>query len=73
MTHTTIINLWPSTAAFAFDVCVPYEAAKAMRRRGSIPSCYWVRVVSAAKRRGIDGVTFERLAKLIAIPLEAAE
>ena len=73
MTHATIIASWPSTAAFAVDVNVPYESAKAMCRRGSIPPCYWVRVVRAASRRGIVGVTFERLAELVATPMEAAE
>ncbi|MCJ7996663.1 hypothetical protein J5N58_06820 [Rhizobium cremeum] len=73
MTHAGIINFWPSLAAFAADIGVTYETAKAMRRRGSIPSGYWVRVVSAASRREIDGVSFERLAELVAVGQEAAE
>lgn len=72
MTHAGIINLWPSLSAFAADVGVSYETAKAMRRRGSIPSGYWVRTVTAAQSRQLDGVTFERLAEIAAIP-EAAE
>lgn len=73
MTHALIIDLWPTTAAFGGDIGVPYETAKAMRRRGSIPSGYWVRVVDAAKRREIDGVSYERLAELVALVPEAAE
>ena len=50
-----------------------YEAAKAMRRRGSIPPGYWVRTVDAAARRGLQGVDYRKLAELVAVELEAAE
>lgn len=76
MTHADIINLWPSLSCFADDIDVPYVTAKAMRRRGSIPAGYWVRVVDRAKAREIPDVTFARLAELVAvvfIPSEAAE
>lgn len=73
MTHADLINLWPSLAAFADEIGAQYETAKAMRRRGSIPSGYWVRVVEAARSRGLDEVSFERLAELVAMPVEAAE
>lgn len=73
MAHAQIINLWPTIADFASDIGVGYEAAKAMRRRGSIPPGYWVRTVEAATRRGFPGVDYQRLAELVAIELEAAE
>lgn len=76
MTHTDIINLWPSLSCFAGDIDVPYVTAKAMRRRGSIPAGYWVRVVDRAASREIPEVTFARLAELVAlvpIPSGAAE
>lgn len=73
MTHSDIINRWPTLTDFADDIGVPYVTAKAMRRRGSIPSCYWVRVVGAAHKRAISDITFKLLAELIAIPQEAAE
>lgn len=73
MSHAPVINLWPSLSAFADDVGVPYVTAKAMRRRGSIPAPYWVRAVSAAQARAIDGVTHERLAELVALVPEAVE
>jgi hypothetical protein len=73
MAHAQIINLWPTIADFASDIGVGYEAAKAMRRRGSIPPGYWVRTVDAAARRGIEGVDYRRLAELVAVELEAAE
>lgn len=73
MTHADIIDLWPSIGHFAADIGIGYEAAKAMRRRGSIPSGYWVRVVSAAADRELAGITYRYLAELVAIPQEAAE
>ena len=73
MTHSDIINLWPSLAAFAQDIGVPYVTAKAMRRRGSIPAPYWIRVVACARERGIANVNLDRLAQLVAIVFEAAE
>lgn len=73
MDHAAIINLWPSLSAFAGDIGVPYVTAKAMRRRGSIPAPYWLRVVARAAERNIEGVTLERLAQLVAIFEEAAE
>ena len=73
MSHSDVINLWPSLGAFAQDIGVPYVTAKAMRRRGSIPAPYWLLVVSRAREREISGVTVERLAELIALVPEAAE
>jgi len=72
MSHADVIHLWPSVADFGSDIGVAYETAKAMRRRGSIPAPYWRRVVYAASERGLEGVTLDRLADLVAIP-EAAE
>ncbi|MDX3929197.1 MAG: hypothetical protein QHC90_25775 [Shinella sp.] len=73
MTHADLINLWPSLTAFADDIGVPYVTAKAMRRRGSIPAPYWLLAVSRADERGLEGVTLERLAALVAVVREAAE
>lgn len=79
MNHSVIIGSWPSLTDFANDLGVGYETAKGMRRRGTIPPGYWVRTVVAAQVRGIDKVTYERLAELVAIPelvakpMEAAE
>jgi hypothetical protein len=73
MTHSDLINLWPSLTDFASDIGVGYESAKAMRRRSSIPSGYWKYMVAAADRRGISGVTYDRLAEIAAVPREAAE
>lgn len=73
MTHADLINLWPSLSVFAEDIDVPYVTAKAMRRRMSIPAGYWTRMVDAASRRRICGVTLDGLAKAAALTREAAE
>lgn len=61
MTHSDIIDQWPSIGAFAADLDVPYGTAKAMRRRQSIPPAYWKVVVAKARARRIKGVTLEAL------------
>lgn len=63
MTHSEIINRWPSLSDFATDLGVPYGTAKAMRRRSSIPPGHWARVVSKAALRDIKGVTLQALAE----------
>jgi len=65
MTHADIINLWPSLSDFAADLSIEYGTAKAMRRRGSIPSEYWLALVRCAERRNINDVTLEALAKAV--------
>lgn len=67
MSHTDLINLWPSLADFAADISVPYGTAKAMRRRGAIPDAYWLIIVQRAAVRGLSGVTLEALASAVAI------
>lgn len=70
MTHTDLINLWPSLSDFAADLSIEYGTAKAMRRRSSIPSEYWLTTVNAAETRGL-GVTLEMLAQAVATPTQA--
>jgi hypothetical protein len=67
MSHTEIIDKWPSLSDFAADLAIPYGTAKAMRRRGSIPASYWAAVVKRAGQRSIDGVTLEALARAKAV------
>ena len=73
MTHSDLIDLWPSLSAFADDLGVAYGTAKAMRRRGSILPEYWLRVVDAAAENKISGVSLEVLAIAVARDREAAE
>lgn len=42
-------------------ISVSTEHAASMRRRGSIPNVYWQALLSAAKEKGIEGVTLEVL------------
>ncbi|OJU37177.1 MAG: hypothetical protein BGN94_08175 [Rhizobiales bacterium 68-8] len=69
MTHSDLINLWPTLADFAADIGVEYGTAKAMRRRSSVPSEYWLSMVRSADGRGIAGVTLEALAAAVAAPV----
>lgn len=72
MTHSDIIDQWPSLAEFARDLSVPYGTAKAMRRRGSIPAQYWNSTVASAARRSINGVGLQQLADAIAVTTVAS-
>jgi hypothetical protein len=67
-TYTEIIDRWPSLTTYAADIGVRYGTAQVMRYRGSIPAKYWKRVVSAAAKRGIEGVTLDLLASIEAEP-----
>lgn len=58
---TDVINLWPSLTSFARDIRVEYVTAQIMRYRDSIAPRHWPKVVSAAEKRGFDGVTLELL------------
>jgi hypothetical protein len=41
-----------------------YEAARQMRRRGSIPLKLWPKLIKACKKVGIDGVDYEALVRM---------
>ena len=60
-----VIERWPSAVEFARDVEVKDVTARAWKARG-IPSEYWQRVMAAAEKRMIVGVTYELLASLAA-------
>ena len=62
-THRDIICRWPSLAVFADDIGVSYEAAKKMSQRRSIGREHWLKIVDAALRRGIDGISVELIAR----------
>lgn len=67
MTHSAIIDIWPSLADFASDLSIPYGTAKAMRRRNSIPAHYWNAVVTGALKRSLIGVSLQDLADAVAM------
>lgn len=71
-TFKDVIDAWRSECEaasdgfrrLADDIGTTPEHVKQMRRRDSIPSDYWPRAVRGARKRHIDGVTLELLARL---------
>lgn len=59
-----IIGKWPNLGAFARDIGVTENTAKQMRTRDSVKAEYWGKMVAGARRRRIEGVTLEVLARL---------
>jgi hypothetical protein len=62
-----VLALWPSLEAIADDLSgigVTLPAVRKWPQRGRIPSEYWLALVQSAAERGIDGVTFEKLADI---------
>jgi hypothetical protein len=58
-----IINKWPSASEMARDIGLRRPGhGSMMKMRGSIALQHWPKLVEAAKRRGIKGVSFETLA-----------
>ncbi len=58
------MKLWPSLADFATDVRVKENTARGWAARNSIPQEYWADLILAAERRGIRGITCDRLLSL---------
>lgn len=52
-----VIAKWPSYKEFAADMGVPVTTAQTWCYRDTIPNRRWKRLMSAAKGRGIKGVT----------------
>jgi hypothetical protein len=67
-----LIGRWKTIADFANAVGCGYEAARQMRRRESIAPEHWQSVISASETAGIEGVTYEWLAKQRRSASEAA-
>lgn len=61
-----LIGLWPTAEAFAQDLGISGQHARAMKRRNNIDQKYWVGVVEAAIKRGFSGVDYEVLARISA-------
>ncbi len=64
VTHKDIITRWPSIAVYAVDIGISENTAKQMNKRNSIGPDHWQATVSAAKKRGYDGITLELLLAL---------
>lgn len=69
--HAAIIARWPSCSVLAAGLGVKAQTIRKWKQRDRIPSEYWHPLVEAARARGIDGVSLERLAAAAAAP-EAA-
>lgn len=52
LTFHDIMGLWPTLAAFASDVGVPYGHVKQWKHRGTVPAHHFAAVVRAAFVRG---------------------
>lgn len=59
----SIISKWPKVVDLARDAGVRRGTAQEWKNNGSIPGQYDTCIVAGAERRGIEGVTFESLAR----------
>lgn len=66
LTYTDIIARWPkpSISTFARDIGVAYVTAQQMSQHDRINSRHWKRIVLAARRRGLPGITYDILADI---------
>jgi hypothetical protein len=61
-----IVTRWPSLQTLANDMGgVPVTTVQSWRDRDSIPNRRWPCLIKAAKARGIRGVTYEKLARMV--------
>lgn len=63
-TVSDLFDAFNGPTAVARTLGVNTSTASEMKRRGSIPSEYWVQIVNGAARAGVEGVTYELLARL---------
>jgi hypothetical protein len=64
-TFRAVIDRWPSQAALADDVGVSEVRVQMWAFRDSVPPRLFPGLVTAAKRRGIEGITLELLFGLV--------
>lgn len=67
-----IIDMWPSAAELARDIGLNPKHGAMLRYRGSIPNRYWPIIVKQARKRRIEGVTYEALTLAHANPKSEA-
>ena len=65
--HSDVIALWPTVAAFALDVNAPKPTVRVWKRNGSIPPNRFDQVIGAAERRGFEGVTYRFLTEALRV------
>ncbi|MDH3740294.1 MAG: hypothetical protein OER56_01735 [Hyphomicrobiales bacterium] len=73
-TFADVMAKWPTITDFAADLKIKPVTAYAMLYRNRISQEHWVRLVNAARKRRISGVTYKALAEMAARePIQAAE
>ncbi|MCV9940953.1 helix-turn-helix domain-containing protein [Boseaceae bacterium BT-24-1] len=65
-----VIDAFGGYAKLAQALGCPAGTASAWKTRGSIPVRYWAQIVEEASLLGIDGVTFDALARIASLPRE---
>ena len=60
-TVADVFEKFEKTSAVAEALGVKLSAASEMRRRSSIPVRYWPTLVDAARQRGFEELTYEKL------------
>ena len=63
-TFSDIIGSFGGPAKFAEAINIKGFHAQTMKARDSIPPAYWADTVAEAQKRGIEGVTLEKLAEI---------
>ena len=58
---TALQQLWPTYADFAADVGMSEGTVQVWRHRRTIHPDHFFAIVEGAQRRGIEGVSYERL------------
>ena len=61
LTHREMLDLWPSREALAAELGMDGGNVRLWRHADRIPLRHWERLVAAAERWGIKGVTLEAL------------
>lgn len=68
-----VIDAFGGYAKLAEAIGCPAGTASAWKTRGSIPVRYWSQIVARAAALGIEGVSFEALAKIASQSASARE
>lgn len=73
-TFVDVIELWPTAVQMAAELGELEVTVRAWKRRKSIPADRWLRVIEAARQRGIKNLSLDLFAKLAAAdPASSAE
>ncbi len=62
-----VMDRWPDLHTLAADVGVTWNTCRMWYTRGKVPVSYWKRLLAAARRRRITGVTAKYLIDIVAV------